>query len=84
VDGRFAYHFVRKHESLRVKLETPQARKGKQRGEGRRRLALWAWLSMYTKIAPIVAIRFLASTVETLFTPDELAGMGVQLASLRD
>jgi hypothetical protein len=25
------YHFVREHESLRVKLETPQARKGKQR-----------------------------------------------------
>jgi hypothetical protein len=25
------YHFVREHESLRVKLGTPQARKGKQR-----------------------------------------------------
>jgi hypothetical protein len=25
------YHFVREHESLRVKLETPQTRKGKQR-----------------------------------------------------
>ena len=44
-----------------------------------------ACILLFVILMPVVFfVVFFASTVENLFTPDELASMGVQLASSRD
>lgn len=44
-------------------------------------VAMIACIILFVVLLPIVLF---ASSVENLFTPDELASMGVQLANLRD